>query len=630
MSETVAPPPRSTTEGSLEQQLNQLVQADANSNANAFLLVVEGPQAGRLHVVPDGVITIGRGANVDIKLSDPSASQTHARLEARDGVYRLEDLNSRNGTRVNGETVRSMVLHHKDAIVIGGTSLVFLCNAQEQQSETHVLPAPPKHAIVPVSSPPPRYGLARADAGAPLATAHVAFPAPFPAAEPEEENGLIALIRNATLVLRFIKRYAWILLPLPIVASLVGGSSFYWLPGVERAEATIRLLQLEKGTAPAQPWEKREALFFNDPIVNFRQRPLINKTLQALGVTNSQEVTEAIVRSISVEAISPDTYTISYSQNPRGASFSALALLTKQLDTYLVSEIDKAITSLSSEATFLGDRHDRVSKELEAAREEHLAFAKTHIGTLPAEVSGLLSARQQLTTDKFQLETETQELATRLRTIRAQIGKGRHAFVQTADQLAPLKTQLTAKKVELQSLKAANLTEQHPDVIKAKKEIERLEAEIANEREKPVDPEDQRVQDLKQEEQRVADELTVKQSALGRVSGNLGTINEKLKVGPEVASKLEALEARVKSLAAEQETLNAQHRERLKQIDLEKAYIASRYQLIEPPKLVDTRTLKTVMMRLGIGFALGLALALVIAGYFELKLFIRRHPELQA
>lgn len=629
MSETVAPPPRSTTEGSLEQQLNQLVQAEGNSSANAFLLVVEGPQAGRLHVVPDGVITIGRGANVELKLNDPSASQTHARIEARDGVYRLEDLNSRNGTRVNGETVRSMVLHHKDAIVIGGTSLVFLCNPQEHQVETNVLPSPPKNAIVAVSNPPP-YGLARSPSGAPMATAHVSFPAPFPAVEPEEENGIVSLIRTATMVIRFVKRYAWILLPLPIVASLVGGSSFYWLPGTERAEATIRLLHHEKGQAPAQPWEKREEVFFVDPIVNFRQRPLINKTLQSLGVTPSQELTEVMVKQITVEATSPDTYAIAYSQNARGASFGALALLTKHLDAYVVSEIDKAITSLSSEATFLGDRHARVTKELEAARAEHLAFAKTHVGTLPEELEGLLGSQQQLTTDKLQLETETQELTTRLRTIRAQISKGRHAFIQTADQLAPLKAQLTAKKVELQSLKAQNLTDQHPDVVKVKQEIERLEAEIAKEREKPVDPEDERVQTLKQEEQRIADDLAVKTSALGRVMGNLGAVNEKLKVGPEVASKLEALSSRVKSLAAEQDTLNTQHRERLKQIDLEKAYIASRYQLIDPPKLVDTRTAKYVMIRLGIGFALGLILALLIAGYFELKLFIRRHPELQS
>jgi len=267
---------------------------------------------------------------------------------------------------------------------------------------------------------------------------------------------------------------------------------------------------------------------------------------------------------------------------------------------------------------------------LETARAEHLAFAKKHVGTLPEELEGLLGSQQQLTSDKLQLETETQELTARLKTIRAQIGKGRHAFIQTADQLAPLKSQLTTKKVELQSLKAQSLTDQHPDVVRVQKEIERLEAEIAKEREKPVDPEDERVQTLKQEEQRIADDLTVKQSALGRVMGNLGGVNEKLKVGPEVASQLEALSARVKSLATEQDTLNTQHRERLKQIDLEKAYIASRYQLIDPPKLVDTRTSKYVMIRLGIGFALGLALALVIAAYFELKSFIRRHPELQS
>ncbi len=54
----------------------------------------------------EAVTTIGRGAGVDIRLSDPSVSRLHAEIVRRGPYAYVTDLGlSRNGTRVNGRLV---------------------------------------------------------------------------------------------------------------------------------------------------------------------------------------------------------------------------------------------------------------------------------------------------------------------------------------------------------------------------------------------------------------------------------------------------------------------------------------------------------------------------------------------
>lgn len=76
-------------------------------------------------VALDGtVMTIGRADDNELVLDDARVSRHHARLRARHGMLVLMDLGSRNGVRVNGETVVEVVLGVGDRIEIGDTVLV--------------------------------------------------------------------------------------------------------------------------------------------------------------------------------------------------------------------------------------------------------------------------------------------------------------------------------------------------------------------------------------------------------------------------------------------------------------------------------------------------------------------------
>lgn len=66
-------------------------------------------------------IVIGRHPNCDVIVPAPEVSRRHAALRFRDGVWILQDLDSRNGTRVNGEPVLRCELRPGDLLRVGGT-----------------------------------------------------------------------------------------------------------------------------------------------------------------------------------------------------------------------------------------------------------------------------------------------------------------------------------------------------------------------------------------------------------------------------------------------------------------------------------------------------------------------------
>jgi pSer/pThr/pTyr-binding forkhead associated (FHA) protein len=75
--------------------------------------------SGVTHELVDEAITIGRGPDNTIVVHDPSISTHHAQLLLEGDTYRLKDLDSTNGTRVNGKPVTETVLRFDDRIRFG-------------------------------------------------------------------------------------------------------------------------------------------------------------------------------------------------------------------------------------------------------------------------------------------------------------------------------------------------------------------------------------------------------------------------------------------------------------------------------------------------------------------------------
>ncbi len=65
-----------------------------------------GPLKGQRYQIKTPVLNIGRADYNDLVLADPSVSTSHAKLQRREGVWMLVDLDSTNGTFVDGEKVQ--------------------------------------------------------------------------------------------------------------------------------------------------------------------------------------------------------------------------------------------------------------------------------------------------------------------------------------------------------------------------------------------------------------------------------------------------------------------------------------------------------------------------------------------
>ena len=71
------------------------------------------------------VTLLGRGTDCDLRLVDPGVSRHHAELRVENDQVVLVDLGSTNGTFVNGQPVRRVVLSDGTQISLGRTTLVF-------------------------------------------------------------------------------------------------------------------------------------------------------------------------------------------------------------------------------------------------------------------------------------------------------------------------------------------------------------------------------------------------------------------------------------------------------------------------------------------------------------------------
>jgi pSer/pThr/pTyr-binding forkhead associated (FHA) protein len=92
------------------------------------LEILNGGFEGMSYALSDQEIVIGRNPTTDITLLDEGISREHALvLYDEDGPgYVIEDLQSTNGTKVNGKRVRSASLVDGDQIQIGQTLFRFV------------------------------------------------------------------------------------------------------------------------------------------------------------------------------------------------------------------------------------------------------------------------------------------------------------------------------------------------------------------------------------------------------------------------------------------------------------------------------------------------------------------------
>jgi hypothetical protein len=95
----------------------------SGNQGDLLLRVTGGTAAGKDFALPPGSSTIGRSSENALIIDSPDVSRRHARFEYSGGRARLYDLNSTNGTRVNGEAIRVTDIFPGDTITLGSQEM---------------------------------------------------------------------------------------------------------------------------------------------------------------------------------------------------------------------------------------------------------------------------------------------------------------------------------------------------------------------------------------------------------------------------------------------------------------------------------------------------------------------------
>jgi pSer/pThr/pTyr-binding forkhead associated (FHA) protein len=95
--------------------------------ARAQLVIRNGGFVGMTYDLVGDETLIGRNPTTDITLLDEGISREHTLIgwDSATGTHTIEDLQSTNGTRVNGKRIRSATLQDGDEIQIGHTLFQF-------------------------------------------------------------------------------------------------------------------------------------------------------------------------------------------------------------------------------------------------------------------------------------------------------------------------------------------------------------------------------------------------------------------------------------------------------------------------------------------------------------------------
>ncbi|HET6426418.1 MAG TPA: FHA domain-containing protein [Planctomycetaceae bacterium] len=122
--------------------------------ASITLSVLEGFERGRIFAGLPTPVSIGREIENTIQLNDDRVSRFHAKVQDDGGRVILTDLDSTNGTRVNGHPVQIRVLQQGDLVTIGRCVLRFGELPAAPERAPSLSDEPPTAMLNPHTEPP--------------------------------------------------------------------------------------------------------------------------------------------------------------------------------------------------------------------------------------------------------------------------------------------------------------------------------------------------------------------------------------------------------------------------------------------------------------------------------------------
>ena len=588
---------RATAQPAIERGLDLALARPAASDGRACLMVMTGEAEGAVFLIDRRVLLIGRSAEAHVRIDEHAISTEHALLESEDDTYTLRDLGSTNGTHVNGQRLtHKVVLSSGDTLQMGST--IFLFAARESSLPQGTIRLRPPGAALEVPGPtlPPT---ARAPGGLSRAT--------------PDQTGSISLTDVVKAVRRYwgyVRRYGWIVALGTGLGAGAGGLHTWARPpsGAAWFEMTL--------SGAARTDEGGGVESFVGAENTFRSLPLIEKTLIGLGVArpNDGQITLAQLRlAFKPVAYNSRVYRGEYED---ATAERAAAFLSLHLRTYVDSELDKLLRVLRTDAEFDHEQEQKAGERVAQARSRLVDFSERHPQAVPKDATLPDSPAPRVGSGAA--AGLDQNIAATERALRAAL-----SGIQTK-KANPYTEAAAAAETKITEARARGLRDQHPELrsllelaasMRGKANLTLAAEPSASER--AQDP------DVARLEQQLAEQRAARARA-GAPAALAAAPPRPTPAHPP--QSLAELRIAYGELAREYERAKAEHDALIKksetttrQLERERTSAEARYDVITPPTPAKKVLALVAAKRAGLGGAVGLLLALMVAAGLELR-----------
>jgi pSer/pThr/pTyr-binding forkhead associated (FHA) protein len=572
----------------------------------AFLMASSGETAGMVFPLTLPMMVIGRAPSAEIRVNEHAVSNEHARLEGAGGRYSIVDLGSTNGTYVNGQRVVARVpLSGGDTIRTGATTFTFVTR------ETGTAAATLKLGGTEVSAP---------------LTARAASPSPTALREArvlsnrqDDQDDAVSLtdvVRTVKTYWVYTKRYGWLAATATFfgIAAGIAQARMNPPPGAAWFEMTLATeTRGEEGEAVKAPFVAAES--------TFKSLPLIKKTLRELDVPDaSDNVASDVQGALNFEQAGYNSKLFRGDYQDATAE-QAVIFLSKHVEVYVNSEIDKILKVMRADAEFDRSQAELAAQQVAKIRDRLIVFMNEHPGAVPkdAKAPDIPVTRVPAGASAAQLDTAIlageQALAGAFRSIQA---KKAATYVEQA----------SSAESKMAEARARGLADQHPEVKNLANLATTMRGKAAQilsseptAAEQSLDPDVTRLrQDL--------NDLRTKRAALPAAPAGARPVATVAK--PAVQENLAQLKLQYAELARDYERAKTDHEALLKKrettdrlLERERKSAEARYDIITPPTAEQASAFKAILKRAGFGGGVGFGLALVAAVCLELRRILK-------
>lgn len=386
-------------------------------------------------------------------------------------------------------------------------------------------------------------------------------------------------------------------------------------PPMQTAEFEIAL-QPQTQKNPLQPYYGRLQRFFLGAEQAFTSPNLIEKTLTELGQENPDPATLDRVASsltlVSAGPPTPDTYTGSYRHNDGDW---ALSFLETHVRLYLESEVEKALKVLKAEGAFLQEQVEEMEKQLRRTEAEVMEFKKKNLESTQGN-NGAYGRLVKLRLDESEAIMDLAK-ARKTRRMLQQRLRTEQPLIKTKQNFTnPFKASIASLELQLIKEKSSGKGPDHPDVVQLEKNLRELRVKAEEAKDDPTsfttarNPVHTRIQN-EERNLEIQEQLAEQQ---------LAYVRREIKKTEALVARLPELEAEKAELMRSYKTINEQYDKLLQQLqvvqvqlNLERASVAARYDVISEPHLVYQPRGKKMAMYAIFGAAFGFGLGMVLA-----------------